>query len=252
MTLAFDDVGSGPVVLLLHSGAGDRRMWAPRVAALGEEHRVVAPDLPGFGDSPLLPGPNDAVAELVHLLDLLGIARTDVVGSSLGGRTALELAGRAGDRVDRIVLLCPAYPWAPADEEADREAQAFAAEEDRLLEAGRVEEAVELNVRTWLGPEADDASRELLRRMQRRVFEVQLAAATSSTVRTEPDLAAIASDVLVVRGGLDLPLFRLAAAHVAASVPHGRLVDLPWAAHLPSMERPAEITRLLLDALHRT
>ncbi|QZY30070.1 alpha/beta fold hydrolase [Nocardioides coralli] len=107
MILAHDDLGAGPPVLLLHSGVTDRRMWADVAPALADDYRVVAPDLRGFGDSPL-PGEHFTdVADLVVLLDNLAIDRVAVVGSSLGGRVALELATAHPERVSALVLCVP-------------------------------------------------------------------------------------------------------------------------------------------------
>jgi 3-oxoadipate enol-lactonase len=247
--LAHDAVGSGPSVLLLHSGVADRRMWRPQLDGLARRHRVLAPDLPGFGDTPLAPGPNDAPAAIVALLDSKGVRRTAVVGASLGGRVALELADRYPSRVDRLVLLAPALRWFPPSPDA----VAFGEAEARLLADGEIAAAIDLNTATWLGPEAEPSAMDLVRTMQRRAFEVRQAAEESGEppylVSTEPDLSSIAVPTTVVSGELDLPHFRSIAAHLANSIPGAELIRLPWAAHLPSLERPAEVGDLLLALL---
>jgi pimeloyl-ACP methyl ester carboxylesterase len=247
--IVYDDNGSGPEVLLLHSGVCDRRMWRPQSEVLSRSHRVVAPDLPGFGDSPLEPGEFSSTAELVRLLDNLDIRQVAVVGSSYGGRVALELVEEAPDRIRALVLLCPAYRGL----DATATAETFDADEEGRLEAGDVDGAVELNVRTWLGPEADDATRDLVRTMQRRAFDVQLAADAwpepPEPIRVDPDLSAIGVPVFVVTGGHDMDHFQNIARHLAATIPDAHLVELPWAGHLPSLERPAEVTALLTGFL---
>src|SRR3954470_10425083 len=90
------DGGSGPAVLLLHgSGPGTTSAaWGPLIAALEPRHRVIAPDLLGFGESPLPVGPlREAwTVQASELLDSLGIASCAVVGNSAGGAIALSLA----------------------------------------------------------------------------------------------------------------------------------------------------------------
>jgi 3-oxoadipate enol-lactonase len=249
MLLAHDTTGSGPAVLLLHSGVTDRRMWDPLVPALSHAFRVVRPDLRGFGESPLPAEEYADADDLDALLDHLGITDAAVVGSSFGGRVALELATLHPGRVSSLVLLCAALRGV----EPTADAAAFGEEEDRLLEAGDVEGAVDLNVRTWLGPEASEETRALVARMQRRAFEVQLEADARGPGpqprRVEVDLARIAVPTLVVSGAKDLELFRRTAAVLAGGVRGAEAVELGWAGHLPSLERPDAVLAMLLDVL---
>ncbi|KRA39500.1 MULTISPECIES: alpha/beta fold hydrolase [unclassified Nocardioides] len=249
MILSHDDEGSGPAVVLLHSGVCDRRMWDDQVAALASSHRVIRPDLRGFGATPLPAERFSFAGDVVALLDHLQIERAAIVGSSFGGRVALEVAVTAGERVASLALLCPAFRGVPSTPRAD----AFDEEEDRLLTSGDVAGAVELNVSTWLGPEASAASRDLVRRMQAHAFEVQLAAEEldpgPEATRVDVDLALVSVPTLVVSGGLDLDHFQDIAQHVADSVAGARLEHLPWAAHLPSLERPSAINALLAEFL---
>jgi 3-oxoadipate enol-lactonase len=245
MMLAFDDQGSGHAVLLLHSGVCDRRMWRAQVEALTPDYRVVAADLRGFGETPLPPGPFSFAEDVVALLDQLGIASCTWVGSSFGGRVALEAATAHPEHVDSLVLLCPAFRGV----DATADAEAFDAQEDRLLDEGDVAAAVELNVATWLGPEATEECRELVRDMQRHALEVQLAAEAASPppepIPVEVDPSRITVPSLVVSGGRDMDLFQDIGRHLAATMPAVEHVHLPWARHLPSLERPAEVNELV-------
>jgi pimeloyl-ACP methyl ester carboxylesterase len=247
--LAHDDEGSGPAVLLVHAGVADRRMWDPVVPALAHVFRVVRPDLRGFGDSPMPGGEYADSDDLDALLDALGLVHVAVVGSSLGGRVALELATAHPGRVASLVLLCPAFRGV----EPMADAHAFGEEEDRLLAAGDVEGAVELNLRTWLGPDATDSARAALAEMQRHAFEVQLAADASDDPPrervVEVDPSAVTVPTVVVSGAHDLEHFRAVAAHLTKEIPGAEAVELPWAGHLPSIERPDAVQTLLLDVL---
>jgi pimeloyl-ACP methyl ester carboxylesterase len=251
--LSHDDSGSGPPVLLLHSGVTDRRMWDPIVPALSHSFRVIRPDLRGFGDS-AQPGEEYADADdLDALLDHLGVDSAAVVGSSYGGRVAMELATAHPGRVSSLVLLCPAYRGLDPSGADAAALEAFGDEEGRLLEAGDVDAAVALNVQTWLGPEAGAEVRERVAQMQRRAFEVQLAADEQdpppSMRRIEVDPTALTVDTLVVSGEHDLGHFRTVARHLAERIPGAEWVELDWAGHLPSLERPDVVLALLLDVL---
>jgi 3-oxoadipate enol-lactonase len=243
--IAHDVAGSGSAVLLLHSGVANRQMWQPQWQALTASHRVVRCDLRGFGETPVPTSGWSNADDVLAVLDALGVAGAAVVGSSYGGRVALELATVAPARVSRLVLLCPAYD-APSTPDVER----FGAQEDALLEAGDVEGAVALNVRTWLGPDASAGVRESLAGWQRQAFELQLGAPDDlGPARPTVDAATVDVATTVVTGAHDLEHFRGIARHLTDVMPRARLVELPWAGHLPSLERPDDITELLLAEL---
>ncbi|MFF5975921.1 alpha/beta fold hydrolase [Streptomyces sp. NPDC012769] len=251
MTLAHDVAGDGAsTVLLLHSGVCDRRMWEGQFHALAEAgHRVVRCDLRGFGDTPV-DGPHVHADDVAALLDGLGVERAALVGSSFGGEVALEFAARHPGRATALALLCAA---APVELEPSDGLRAFFTREEELIEADDLDAAVDLNVDLWLGPDAGAPARELVRRMQRRAFELQLAAPEEFEAApaglTEAGLAAIDVPALVVSGAHDVPDFRFIATRLAALLPDVREVALDWAGHLPALERPEETARLLADFL---
>jgi pimeloyl-ACP methyl ester carboxylesterase len=249
MLLSHDDEGSGPAVVLLHAGVADRRMWDAITPALAHSFRVIRPDLRGFGQTPQPPGPYADADDVDALLEELGVTDAAVVGSSFGGRVAMELATLHPARVSSLVLICAAYRGLEPTESV----KAFGAEEDRLLEAGDLDGATELNVRTFLGPEGDGAARALLTLMQRHAFDVQIAADAADPGpqprRVEVDPASIAVPTVVVSGAHDLDHFGEVARLLAAQIPGAELVELDWAGHLPALERPDAVLALLLDVL---
>jgi pimeloyl-ACP methyl ester carboxylesterase len=107
--------GPGPPVVAVHGLGATKASFLPTVAALADRHRMIALDLPGFGDSGKpFAARYDArffAGAVVELLDALGIDRAHIAGNSLGGRVALELGLRAPERVDRLVLLAPSMAW---------------------------------------------------------------------------------------------------------------------------------------------
>jgi pimeloyl-ACP methyl ester carboxylesterase len=109
------EAGRGEPLVCLHGLGGTKASFLTTIAALAPERRVIAVDLPGFGDSAKpLGGRYDApwfADAVVGLLDRLGLERADVVGNSMGGRVAIEVGLRAPKRVGGIVLLSPAMAW---------------------------------------------------------------------------------------------------------------------------------------------
>ena len=236
-------------MVLLHAGVADGRVWEPQAETLAQQYRVIRPDLRGCGSSPLPHETYTNAGDVLNLLNHLGVQACHVVGSSMGGQVALELALAAPERVSSMVLLCPAF----AGLDPTSELQAFGEREAVLLEAGAVDEAVDLNIQTWLGPAASASARDLVRRMQRHAFDVQLAADADPTFPwPEPvdiDPTRVHVPTLVVSGDHDMDHFQHIARHLASSIPEARLVTLPWAGHLPGLERPQPITDLLLQFL---
>jgi pimeloyl-ACP methyl ester carboxylesterase len=112
--LAFDRAGHGEPLLLLHGHGLSRRSWDRVVPSLSAERDVIAVDLPGHGESPLQPRgggwtPADMAAAVAQLLDQLKLDKVHVVGNSIGGWVALELA-RLG-RAETVTALSPGGLW---------------------------------------------------------------------------------------------------------------------------------------------
>ncbi|MEU2259620.1 alpha/beta fold hydrolase [Streptomyces sp. NPDC019645] len=256
MTIAHDVAGDGPAVVLLHSSVCDRRMWdEQRDALAGSGYRVVRPDFRGFGGTPAeAVRPYSDADDVLALLDALGIERAALVGASYGGGVAVRIAATRPERVTALALLCSGLPG----HEPGHGLLDFDRREDELVAAGDLDAAVELNVATWLGPEAGETVRRRVRAMQRHAFDVQLAAdAEAEKAGLEPadgeepriDPGAVTAPALVVSGAHDLDDFRAVSVRLAELIPGARSVELPWAGHLPSLERPAEVTELLRDFL---
>jgi pimeloyl-ACP methyl ester carboxylesterase len=107
--------GQGGAVICVHGLGGTKASFLPTIAALAGDRRVIAVDLPGFGDShkPLgaaYDAPYFARA-VTALLDALGIERAHLIGNSMGGRVAIEAGLRSPERVEKVVLLSPALAW---------------------------------------------------------------------------------------------------------------------------------------------
>ena len=241
--------------MLLHAGVGDRRLWDDQVDAFAERFRVVRYDARGFGDSPLPGGPFSHVDDLCAIFDHLRLERAAVVGNSLGARTALEHALAHPERTSALVLVGAPPMGAPSSAQLE----AFDTEEDALLEADEVDEAVELNLRTWLADDVDPALRARVGEMQRQAFEVQLAAYSREP---EPGpvgwlddppvwgrLGDVACPTLLVVGDRDVSAMAVVADRLAAGIAGARKVVMPGAAHVPGLERPEDFNRIVLEFL---
>ncbi len=238
----------GPVVLLAGSLGSTLQMWDPQVPALTQRFRVVRYDTRGHGRSPVPAGPyalDDLVDDAVALLDRLGIARAHVAGLSLGGMTAMRLAAREPERVDRLALLCTSASLGPVSAWAERAALV------RAQGSGAVAEAV---VERWFTPALRDADPALVQRMRQMVADTPAEGYASCCTAIErmdlrEDLRHIRAATLVLAGSDDpaTPPEHLAA--IAGAVPGARLLVLPQAAHLANVEQPVAVNAALLAHL---
>jgi pimeloyl-ACP methyl ester carboxylesterase len=254
--LNYELTGDGPAVVLVHEGVCDLRMWDELVGPLAREFTVLRYDMRGYGDSTLPPGPFSQSRDLLALLDHVGIERAALVGVSYGGRVALDTAFVAPDRVSGLVLAAPGlreHEWSQAIRE-------FGDEEERLLDAGDIDAATELNVRLWVdgpnrGPDAVAKDvRDRVRQMQRRAFDVQLAAYESTPPPGPEDpldvrFGEVTAPTLLIVGDADVPDFLEIADKLEAELPDVRKVVLADTAHTVPLERPDEFRELTLDFL---
>jgi pimeloyl-ACP methyl ester carboxylesterase len=242
MTISHAVTGDGPDLLLVHAGVADSRMWARQVEELKSSNRVITLDLRGYGETPLAPTYSDA-GDVLALLEELSAKDVTAVGASYGGYVVQQVASRRPELFSRLVLLC-----APTDNvQPDDELRALWGEENALLETGDVDGATELTVRRWIGPEADDEARELLRVMQKRAYDVQLAAGDVDNEEWPVEPEKITAPVRLITGAHDFKFFTDSAEYLADRLPNAQRLHLPWAGHLPTLERPAEALALITE-----
>lgn len=251
-----EEAGEGPAVVLVHEAVCDSRMWDPQWQTFPRSYRTVRYDQRGFGRSPLEPVVFSHAADLVGLLDDLGLEQASLVGGSMGGRIALEVAVAQPDRIEKLVLMCPGLPGHAWSEDT----QAGWAEEEAALGRGDLDGAVEVNLRMWVdGPrraagDVDSEVRQRVAEMQRRAFELQMP--VDGDAREEllvPDvserLGEVRAPTLVLTGEEDRDDIQAIADRLVEEVPDARRASISGAAHIPSLERPDEFDRLVLDFL---
>ncbi len=248
-TLALDDVGTGEPLVLLHGIATDRRIWDLVLGHLGTTRRVLAPDLPGFGESPAVGEGFDLREVADWIVDGLaqeGVAGPfDLVGHSLGGGIAIVLAAAHPRLVRRLVLVAPAglRPFPPAI------SALLAAGADAVLAARRGAVAL---TDTWWGRRvllalttADAAG--LPPTLARQMVE-----ASASAKRTAPALATITSADLrqmlarthvplgVIWGEADRTVPIRALDDLLQARPDANVTRMQGAGHVPMIEQPDE------------
>jgi len=259
--IAYDRAGptGDAIVVLIHAGIADRRMWDPQWQRITVDHDSVRIDLRGYGESTARPTqPWAPFDDVLDTLEALGVHRAHLVGCSFGAGVATEVALARPALVASMLLCSPGGALIPYETEQLRQ---FSAAEDAAMARDDLDAAVETNLAWWVdgpGSSPDRVSREVretVRTMQRRAFEISADWDDADELETELDPPAlerygeISAPTLVLAGGLDLDAISDASAQLAAGIPHARSHTWPDTAHLPSMEQPKAFTSLLTDWL---
>jgi len=245
--IAWWAAGHGPALVLINAGVADARMWEALLPTLTRSHRVVRYDMRGFGRTRAAAGTFSSARDLGGLLEALDIAQAHVVGASYGGQVALEFAATAPSRVASLVLLAAGLP----DIDPTPPLRAFADAEEKAIEQGRIDDAVELNVRMWAG-ESTPEVRALVADMQRTAFELQLREGAEEDELDPPVSARLASiDVpaTIAIGDRDVADFARVAERLVAQLPRASLQPIAQAGHLMALDQPGAVAQLILRHL---
>jgi pimeloyl-ACP methyl ester carboxylesterase len=226
-------------------------MWAEHLEPLAATgYRVVAVDLPGFGEAPVAQEEDAPWRDVLLSMDALGIDRATLVGNSFGGAVAQRVAVLAPERVVSLALISsPVWSLEPSPA-----LKAVAQAEEKALENGDIEAAVEAMLAAWTLPDASSQLRERIATMQRRAFELQANTdwGPEGFDPLEHDLDALTrveAPASVVVGEHDMQDFHMAADALVEALPNAQKTVLPGAGHLAPLEQPQAFRELLLTIL---
>lgn len=251
VTIAWEETGAGEPLLLIHGLGYGRWGWEPLLPLLAERFRVISFDNRGIGESAVPPGPYSAremAGDALAVLDASGVEHAHVVGISLGGMIAQELALEAPDRVDRLVLISTTpgvsggHPMPAATIRLMTEAANWAPEV-----------ALRRFVENALGPEPD---RDLVERiLAHRLAAPQdpagwaAQAAAGATYDGAGRIASITAPTLVIAGTADRVVDYRNSLALARSIRDSALRLIPDAGHLVFWEDPRAVADLIVGHL---
>ena len=251
---------TSPPVLCLHGGGQTAYMYEELGAALAENHYVLAPDLPGHGDTDPLPefGRSEFAAHISKVCDHFGLQRAVVIGASLGGMTAISLSALRPDLPAAIVLIDVGHRL--EEEGVFRIIEFMRAHESfASLEEAAEEISQYLPHRKQVRPES--LSRNLRQRddgrwiwkhsLGKRLENVAEGPTNWRTILEglDEEAAAIGCPVLVLRGAFSDVLSGEGAEEVAALIPDARLKTVAKAGHLAAGDNPESTVSLVRDFL---
>lgn len=239
MELAYEERGSGPVLLFIHGFPFDRTMWIPQLAGLAKIRTTVAVDLRGHGlsadDSPGDYSMDLFADDVARTLDAIGADQADIAGLSMGGYVAFALWRRHPQRVRSLILI-------DTKAEADGDEAKAGREKTAELVSSKGMEALH----ETLGPKlvGSSPSIEVQDKLKQMFLDTpaEVAAADALAMRDRPDvsgdLPTITVPVLWIHGEED-QLMPLDGARASAErVPNATFVSIPKAGHVAPMENP--------------
>ncbi len=244
----FEAAGRGAPVVLIHGGQMDRRMWDPQFLPYAKTYRVVRYDVRGYGRSATATLPYSDVADLVALLDQLGIRKAHLVGLSLGGRIAIDFTLEHPDRVASLTAVAPGLRGFPSDDDERWVAQWRAAQEKGGEAAATLWLQDPFMVPAMEHPDLAPRLRELALANARAWLANPLL-----EIRQDPPaakrLAEIHVPVLVVIGDRDVPHMQKVADKLSSEIVGAKKVVIPGAGHISNMEKPQAFDRAVLEFL---
>jgi 3-oxoadipate enol-lactonase len=249
--IAWEQRGAGPPLLLIHGLGYARWGWEPVAGPLAEDFSLLLFDNRGIGESDAPPGPYTAAelaADTLGVLDAAGVERAHVLGTSLGGMVAQELALAAPDRVDRLVLACTTPGGPTAAPMPDRTVQLFA--EGPTLPP---EVALRRFVENALAAGADSAVIDRI--MEHRLATAQpfpawqAQAAAGMTFDAASRIGAIEAPTLVLHGTDDFVVDPANAQLLASLIPGASVELFPGTGHLFFWEQPERFVRVVKEFL---
>jgi pimeloyl-ACP methyl ester carboxylesterase len=261
--VALFEAGQGPPIVLLHGLGATKAEFLPTVAALAPEYRVIAIDLPGFGDSDKpFPASYDArfFARWVEsVLDALELTDVHVLGHSMGGRVAIEVGLRRPDRVAGLILMTPSMAWLAERRWASylrlvRPELALLQPAPRAVVEQIVRRIVPGASNEWVRAGLDEFMRAYLTPRGRVAFY----AAARQIYLEQPDgpngfwtrLESLRVDSLFIWGRRDAVVPIGFERHVKRAVPDARHVEVN-SGHVPQLENPGPTHAAIASFLGR-
>jgi len=239
--LYYEDQGTGKPIVLIHGFPFDHHLWDRQVEILADHHRVITPDLRGFGQSDAPEGPytmTQYAADIIALLDLLQIDRAIIAGLSMGGYISLAIAEQYPERLDGLVL---SNTRTAKDTAAIRQNRYNTVEKIKF-------EGTEFLVLDMLGKVLSKDTRkhnpavlEFVEQIMRRQRAAGIIGAQQGMAQRK-DRSFILNDlqipVLVIAGRDDKLISPMEAKRIAKELPLGHLEIIPKAGHLSNLEQP--------------
>ena len=248
LEIAYERVGNGPPLVLVHGAAEDGRVWRPQLAALADELTVVAWDEPGAGRSSDVPagfGLADYASCLATLIDAVGLGPAHVGGLSWGGTLAQELYRRHPERVASLILIDTYAGWRGSLPAEEVRARVAAARQMLAAPPAHFDPTLPGLFAREPPPEFAALLEEVAGAVRPATLRTQLALMAEADQRDL--LPRIAVPTLLIWGACDVRSPLAVARQFEQAIAHARLVVIPDCGHVSNLERPEQVNAAIRE-----
>ena len=246
-TISYHDSGKGKTILFLHSFGHNKNLWYPQLCHFVElGYRVIAPDMPGHGESSFDPARHtvDGIAEsYIELLEKLGVTKTVIAGISIGGYITLKMMARRPDLFSAMVMICT-----KAEADTDEIKERRRAQINNIRTNG-LKSFVETTAPKRVGPGVVETRPwvvDWIKLMNYTVTTDANAATLEAMALKEddtPTLAKITVPALILSGSNDIFIPKESPHNLKNGIKHSVHHVIEGAGHVASLEFPAEVNR---------
>jgi pimeloyl-ACP methyl ester carboxylesterase len=254
-TLATEVAGMGPCVVMLHAGVADRRMWRTLCEVLSPKFRCITYDRRGFGESTAQDEAFRNVDDLDAVIRHFGCDGAHLIGSSQGGRIAIDYALANPKNVMSLVLVAPALSGAPIPSSYPVAIQRLISELEQAEAALDIERMNAVEAHMWLdGPlNAENRvvgpARELFLNMNGGALKHAPLTQEQSSPSATDQLHRLTHPTFVIWGDADFQHIQERSMLITNTLNDGRHLVMGECAHLPNLEQPTQFDNAVLEFL---
>ncbi len=250
-----DVTGEGACVVLLHAGVADRRMWRTTCEALSVKFKCIAYDRRGFGDSTSPDETFRSIDDLDAVIRHFGCNGAHLIGSSQGGRIAIDYALAKPKSVLSLVLVAPALSGALIPSSYPSAVQLLMDELEQAETTADFEKMNAIEAHMWLdGPLSSEnrvigSARDLFLDMNGRALRHAPLSGEQPAPSAADQLHRLTQPALVIWGDADFQHIKDQSRLIANTLPGARYLVMAECAHLPNMEQPTQFDEAVLEFL---
>ncbi|ACZ62207.1 alpha/beta fold hydrolase [Dehalococcoides mccartyi] len=254
--LSYREAGTGKTLVFMHAGITDSRSWHNQLSEFAKDYHVIAPDMRGYGQSVITDDIFNYYRDVLELLHLLRVDKAVLVGNSVGGTYALDLALFHPDMVSALVLV---DPYMRGYRNTDEKFLDLDRQLEELISLGQKTKAIELYLQIWLvgngrtNADIDKGVCRLCNKMLEENYQAVIGGKREQRLKRPQaeDYLSLKIPTLVLVGEHDVPDMHVIGERFSQAIPRASFQEIKQAGHLPALEKPSAFNGLLRGFLQQ-